>query len=308
MVLVVCLHLLRVFYSGAYKPPRQFNWVVGVGLLVLTLLMSFTGYLLPWDQLSYWAITVGTNIAGYVPIFGNTARNVLLGGPEVGQRDAAALLRAAHLLRACADLHHPRHPHLARAQGRVRGLGSRATTPSGSEEERGGRRCRPEPEPRYRLLGVVEREIEQRDEQEPDDTVSTWPHFLIRHVVVGAGTILLVFALAILFNAPLQEIANPSPTPAEAKAPWYFAGLQELLSHLQPMVAGILIPGAALLFLLALPYLDRSKGWRIRDRKMVVIVFTALALSALVLTVIGAFFRGPGWTWVWPWQHLYLEL
>jgi quinol-cytochrome oxidoreductase complex cytochrome b subunit len=84
MVLVVCLHLLRVFYSGAYKPPRQFNWVIGVGLLVFTLLMSFTGYLLPWDQLSYWAITVGTNIAGYVPIFGNTARNVLLGGPDVG--------------------------------------------------------------------------------------------------------------------------------------------------------------------------------------------------------------------------------
>jgi len=84
MVLVVCLHMLRVFYSGAYKAPRQFNWIVGVGLLVFTLLMSFTGYLLPWDQLSYWAITVGTNIAGYVPIFGNQARNVLLGGPSVG--------------------------------------------------------------------------------------------------------------------------------------------------------------------------------------------------------------------------------
>jgi quinol-cytochrome oxidoreductase complex cytochrome b subunit len=90
MVLVVCLHLLRVFYSGAYKPPRQFNWVVGVGLLVLTFLLSFTGYLLPWDQLSYWAITVGTNIAGYVPVFGNQARNILLGAPEVGN---ATLLR-----------------------------------------------------------------------------------------------------------------------------------------------------------------------------------------------------------------------
>jgi quinol-cytochrome oxidoreductase complex cytochrome b subunit len=90
MVLVVCAHLLRVFYSGAYKPPRQFNWVVGVGLLVLTLLMSFTGYLLPWDQLSYWAITVGTNIAGYVPVFGSQTRNVLLGAPEVG---SATLLR-----------------------------------------------------------------------------------------------------------------------------------------------------------------------------------------------------------------------
>lgn len=167
---------------------------------------------------------------------------------------------------------------------------------------------KPEPEPRYRLLGIVERQVEQRDEQEPEDGVFTWPHFLIRHVVVAGGTILVVFVLAILFNAPLKDIANPSVTPAEAKAPWYFAGLQELLSHLQPMVAGILIPGAALLFLLALPYLDRSKGWRIRDRKMVVIVFTVLAVAAVVLTVVGTFFRGPGWTWVWPWQHLYLEL
>lgn len=165
-----------------------------------------------------------------------------------------------------------------------------------------------EPEARYRLLGVVEREIEQRTEQEPEDSVSTWPHFLIRHVVVAGGTILVVFGLAIAFNAPLQGLANPSLTPTEAKAPWYFAGLQELLSHLQPMVAGVLIPGAALLFLVALPYLDRSRGWRIRDRKVVVIVFTALAVSAVVLTLIGALFRGPGWTWVWPWRHLYLEL
>jgi menaquinol-cytochrome c reductase cytochrome b/c subunit len=164
------------------------------------------------------------------------------------------------------------------------------------------------PESRYRLLGVVEREIEQRDTQEPDDTVSTWPHLLIRHVVVAGGTVLVVFILAILFNAPLKDIANPSATPADAKAPWYFAGLQELLAHLQPMVAGILIPGAALLFLLALPYIDRTKGWRIRDRKFVVIVFTVLAVTALILTVIGALFRGPGWSWVWPWQHLHLEL
>jgi quinol-cytochrome oxidoreductase complex cytochrome b subunit len=90
MVLIVCFHLLRVFYAGAYKAPRQFNWVIGVGLLVLTLLMSFTGYLLPWDQLSYWAITVGTNIAGYVPVIGTQTRNVLLGAPEVGN---ATLLR-----------------------------------------------------------------------------------------------------------------------------------------------------------------------------------------------------------------------
>jgi Cytochrome b subunit of the bc complex len=164
-----------------------------------------------------------------------------------------------------------------------------------------------QPKERYRLLGVVKRDV-QREEQEPDDTVFTWPHFLIRHAVVGAITIAFVFLLAILFNAPLKDIANSSLTPQEAKAPWYFAGLQELLAHLQPMVAGILIPGAALLFLFALPYLDRSKGWRIRDRKMVVIVFTVLAVVALALTLIGALFRGPGWSWVLPWHHLYLEL
>ena len=165
-----------------------------------------------------------------------------------------------------------------------------------------------EQESRYRLLGVVPREIEQRDEQRPDDDVFTWPHFLIRHAVVAGVTIVFVFLVAILFAAPLKDIANPNQTPAVAKAPWYFAGLQELLSHMQPMVAGILVPGAALVFLVALPYLDRSKGWRIRDRKMVVIVFSVLVASALILTVVGTFFRGPEWTWVWPWNHLYVEL
>ncbi len=90
MVIVVFVHLLRVFYAGAYKRPRQFNWILGVGLLLLTLLFSFTGYLLPWDQLAFWAITVGTNIAGYVPFLGDHARQILLGGPDVG---GDALLR-----------------------------------------------------------------------------------------------------------------------------------------------------------------------------------------------------------------------
>ena len=85
MVLAVVLHMVRVFYTGAYKKPREFNWQVGVVLLLLTLGASFTGYLLPWDQLSYWAITVGTNIAGYAPALGNQARTILLGGSDVGQ-------------------------------------------------------------------------------------------------------------------------------------------------------------------------------------------------------------------------------
>ncbi len=85
MVITTVLHMARVFYTGAYKPPREFNWIVGVIMLILTLGASFTGYLLPWDQLSYWAITVGTSIASYEPIFGKTIKKILLGGHEVGQ-------------------------------------------------------------------------------------------------------------------------------------------------------------------------------------------------------------------------------
>jgi quinol-cytochrome oxidoreductase complex cytochrome b subunit len=90
MVIAVVLHMVRVFYTGAYKPPREFNWVIGVFLLLLTLGASFTGYLLPWDQLSYWAITVGTNIAGYAPVVGQVTRDLLLGESVVGQ---SALIR-----------------------------------------------------------------------------------------------------------------------------------------------------------------------------------------------------------------------
>lgn len=90
MVIVVSLHMLRVFLQRAYKAPRQFNWVVGVVLLCLTMMLSFTGYLLPWDQLAYWAITVGTNMAGSIPVIGAKVRYLLLGGPSV---DQATLIR-----------------------------------------------------------------------------------------------------------------------------------------------------------------------------------------------------------------------
>jgi quinol-cytochrome oxidoreductase complex cytochrome b subunit len=97
MVIVVVLHMVRVFYTGAYKPPRQFNWVVGVVLLLLTLGASFTGYLLPWDQLAFWAITVGTSVAAYAPGIGSTAKTFLLGGPEVGQ-EALTRFYALHVM------------------------------------------------------------------------------------------------------------------------------------------------------------------------------------------------------------------
>ncbi|MQA99407.1 MAG: DUF4405 domain-containing protein [Actinobacteria bacterium] len=84
MVISVMLHMARVFYTGSYKPPREFNWIVGVVLFLLTILLAFTGYLLPWDQLAVWAVTVGTEMGGSVPVVGNQVRFALLGGPVIG--------------------------------------------------------------------------------------------------------------------------------------------------------------------------------------------------------------------------------
>ena len=118
MVLSVFLHMARVFYHGAYKPPREFNWVIGVILLTLTLLLSFTGYLLPWDQLSLWAVTVGTNMIGYTPVFGDQVQVRAARWQGDRQRDAPALVRAA---RAHVPVHHRDlhgRPLLAGPQGR----------------------------------------------------------------------------------------------------------------------------------------------------------------------------------------------
>ena len=165
-----------------------------------------------------------------------------------------------------------------------------------------------EPEGRYRLLGVIPKEVETPDERNSDDSVFTWPHLLIRHAVVAAFTLVVVFLLAIAFDAPLQAQANPNLTPHVAKAPWYFAGLQELLAHFHPMVAGVLIPGAVILGLVILPYIDLNPATEGRKRKVAILTFVTLFALFLGLTIVGTFFRGPGWSWVWPWDHLYVEL
>jgi quinol-cytochrome oxidoreductase complex cytochrome b subunit len=161
---------------------------------------------------------------------------------------------------------------------------------------------------RTRVLGVVDRESITAEERAVDDTVFTWPHLLVRHVVVALGVSAAVLALGVAFAAPLRGLANPNQTPEPAKAPWYFAGLQELLSHLDPLVAGILVPAGAVLALLLLPYIDRNPSTVARHRKVAIVVFSGLLAIALVATVIGTFFRGPGWQFIAPWQHWYVEL
>ncbi len=118
MVLTVFLHMSRVFYHGAYKAPREFNWVIGVILLTLTLLLSFTGYLLPWDQLALWAVTVGTNMMGYTPVFGGQIRYALLGSKEISGDTLLRWYTLHVLLLPVRHRHLHGSPLLARPQGR----------------------------------------------------------------------------------------------------------------------------------------------------------------------------------------------
>ena len=118
MVFFVFLHMMRVFYHGAYKPPREFNWVVGVLLLFFTVALSFTGYLLPWDQIAFWAVTIGNNIASYVPLFSRPSQLLIFGGIEVSQNTLLRfyVLHVILLPLTAADL--PGRPLLAHPQGR----------------------------------------------------------------------------------------------------------------------------------------------------------------------------------------------
>jgi quinol-cytochrome oxidoreductase complex cytochrome b subunit len=170
------------------------------------------------------------------------------------------------------------------------------------------------PEPKVvggrRVLGIVPGKPAAGDRKVPDeqDLVMVWPHLIVRHAVVAIGTLLLVLVLALLFDAPLREIANPTETPNPEKAPWYFAALQELLSWFHPMVAGVLVPTAIVFGMLALPYIDRNPRLGPRFRKVAVMTFTVFLLVWILLTLIGFAFRGPNWGWVWPWEEWHGEL
>ena len=309
MVLVVALHMARVFYAGAYKKPREFNWVIGVVLLLVTLAFSFTGYLLPWDQLSYWAVTVGTNLVHYVPVLGSTLQDLLIGGDQVGP---STLLRfyALHVAVLPAVLTVGLAVHIWRV--RKDGFAVSRANPGAFEEAATATAPATAPADLYgdrsRVLGVVDRESVTASDRTVDDTVFAWPHLLARHVVVALGVAALVLGLGVAFAAPLRGLANPNVTPEPSKAPWYFSGLQELLSHFDPLVAGILVPAGIVLVLVVLPYIDRNQATEARNRKVAVLVFTGLLVAAVVLTIIGTLFRGPGWEFVAPWTHLYLEL
>ncbi len=339
MVFLVFVHMAKVFYRGAYRPPREFNWMFGLGLLQLTLLLSYTGYLLPWDQLSYWGTTVGSNILSSIPFIGDKLRFILLGGHSV---NANFLLRfyvlhtvilpvaviglvAVHIWRLHRDggMYSAREAHEPAA----------TTPPSDSPAAQGNER-----------------------------TLPYW-ELLFREVIAIQVLAVILVWIALHWHAPLGQLADPTHTPNPSKAPWYFTGLQELFHYFPPFVAGIILPGLIMTALVAVPFFNvnikgeslwaRNKLRRLLAAGVVVLALTGflvffhawvplvpvwivggfLVLSAasssrqsrtspswlgsrplsfwimtwflaeaITLTAVGTLFRGPGWSWVWPWR------
>ena len=160
----------------------------------------------------------------------------------------------------------------------------------------------PEVKVTQRLLTVVKAKPIQKSVSEPVDKVNTWPHLMLPEFVsLMAMTAFLIFLSAIL-QAPLLEEANPNVTPNPAKAPWYFLGLQELLSYWDPQIAGVMIPLVlGVVLWMAFPYIDRNPETHPSKRKFAIMFYTFFLAGAGVLTIIGVLFRGPGWNWTYPW-------
>ena len=203
MVLTAFLHLLRVSFTGAYF-RRELNWTIGLGLFLLTLGLAFTGYLLPWDQLAFWAVSVSANMLDYIPWVGGFLKKILLGGREVGQ---AALIRFYML-------------HVAFLPGLMLGLAVLHVW-------------------RVRKDGGLAREPEG---PENASTVPAWPHLLLREAILVVVLLTLLCLTATFVSAPLggaPDIHNPSNP---EKTPWYFLWIQEMVSYSAP-VGGFLFPG-----------------------------------------------------------------
>jgi quinol-cytochrome oxidoreductase complex cytochrome b subunit len=341
LIVVAVLHLIRVFATGAYRPPRELNWLIGIAMLLLTLGANFTGYLLPWDQLAFWAITVGTSIVNYVPFIGNWLGQLILGGPEVG---AKTLLNfyAMHISLIPLSIFGLMMYHFWRVR------------------KDGGL--------------TLPKKLDQAEEEKVE-RVTTIPHLVRRELVFALAAFALLLVFAMFVPAPLEGIANPDVSPNPAKAPWYFMGLQELLLHFHPLVGAIVLPGLAVLAIFLLPFFDvnlnsvgiyfRSQrgrsmtllamgmalaaapAWVLLDEfllnwsawlptwdtllsnglipltvillplilldswtvktfhadteERVLFIATFLFTAFLVLTIVGIFFRGPGMSLYWPW-------
>jgi quinol-cytochrome oxidoreductase complex cytochrome b subunit len=262
MVIFTALHMLRTFLTGSYKKDRSFTWMTGVVLLALTLLLSFSGYLLPWDQLAYWAVTIGTSMAEALPLVGREANLLLRGAPDIG---AGGLLRfyLAHVVLAplaailVISIHYYK---VAREHG--------ISQPARIEEGQ--------------VPPDVKKEAKQRIDYIPD---------LLTHEVFLTALGLFILVAALLFNlypgAPLEHIANPQQTPLDTKAPWYFWWLQGMLKLGDKTLMGVILPGILSALLIGIPYIDRNPHRSLYKRPIAIGVGLLSVLGLIVLSYMG---------------------
>jgi quinol-cytochrome oxidoreductase complex cytochrome b subunit len=255
LVVIVFLHFLRVFFTGAFHQPRQFNWIIGLGLFLVVLTANFTGYLLPWDQLSYWAITICTGVLEYIPVAGIYLQKVIRGGEEIGPRS----------LRIFFALHTAILPIIlfvlmAFHFWRIRRAGGLVIPRSPAEEA-----------------------------SAPTERVPTLPNLMLRELVVALIVVASIFLFSVFWNAPLGDRANPGLSPNPTKAPWYFMGFQELLVHFHPLIAVFFIPVLMVCALMIIPYLrypERTGGvwfFSVQGRRLAL----GAASAALIFTPVG---------------------
>jgi quinol-cytochrome oxidoreductase complex cytochrome b subunit len=318
MVITVILHAVRVFLTASYKKPREFNWLIGLGLLAVTLGLSFTGYLLPWDQLAFWAATIGANIAsspreltdalGITSWFdpGGLCKDLLLGADSVGQPALTRFyflhvmilpillcwLIGVHFWRIRKDggLARPADDQL-RAEGKLPAAG--AENPTGEQFPRGPRKT-------YGLMAIV-RGRTSAVGRGPENTVPAYPRAFRAEMAVTMLVVAVCLVLGFFGDAPLKEQANPLIPENPAKAPWYFLGIQELVSY-SAFMGGVFLPGLVFLGLALIPFLDREKEpggvWFSGPRGRRVF-FASLAFSGLVVTSLEALTIRFGWLRTW---------
>jgi quinol-cytochrome oxidoreductase complex cytochrome b subunit len=252
MVIVVALHMLRVIFTGAYKLPRQTNYVIGLALLVGTLLLDFTGYVLRWDEGTHWALLVGTNLVKSIPLIGDTLYQLIVGGTQINAATAVRFY-GWHLF----GLTIPALILIAWHGFKVRRDGGISHQPRVHD-----------PVPRIDRGHLVKTET------------------AVALMVLAA----LIF-ISIVLPAPIGPIADLPSAPDQAQAPWFFLWVQALLRSLPPFVAGILIPLGVLALLIAIPYLidrctDGAAVWFNRPGRAAQIVAIVIFIGLIILTFV----------------------
>jgi ubiquinol-cytochrome c reductase cytochrome b subunit len=256
MVAFVALHMLRTYLTGSYKKGRSFTWLTGVVLLLITLFLSFSGYLLPWDQLAYWAVTIGTSMAESAPIFGNEVNLLLRGAPDIG---AGGLLRF-YLLHVIfvpllailiLSVHYYK---VSREHG--------ISLP-----------------PR-----IEEGDLSKEAKKEATQRIDYIPNLMNHEIFLACVVIFAIVVMAAFFyNAPLEHHADPQKTPLDTKAPWYFLWIQGLLKLGDPALMGIVVPTLVFLVLFAVPYIDRNP-YRMMSKRPIAVALGLLFVVVLLVT------------------------